>query len=216
MIFLRFFDIASFTILTDAKLVQTVLMKANEESAHDDEQLLARISAGDRVAARLFVERHIAFVRRVCHKTLSNSALADEACQEVFLAVWRHAAKFNPGAAKVTTWLYRIAVNKSIDSRRRLKKAENIDDFHHLSSDHADAEAELAVQDDHRLIAAALKSLAPTQRQAIELVYFSELKQYEAADQMGLTLAAFESVLRRARQALHVELARERPYLSAI
>lgn len=193
-------------------------MTATESSNRplSDEDLLARMGAGDTQAARHFVERHVAFVRRVCHKTLSNSALADEACQEVFIAVWRNAASFEAGHAKITTWLYRIAVNKAIDSRRRAKQTQNIDDFHHLASDQANAEAELAVQDDQRLIASALKRLGDDQRQAIELVYFSDMKQYEAAAMMGISLAAFESILRRARQALHTELARERPSLSAI
>ena len=70
--------------------------------------------------------------------------------------------------------------------------------------------------DRHRLISNALESLSQDQKRAIELVYFGEMKQNEAAEMMGIKLAALESVLRRARAKLHEELAGMRDALHMV
>jgi RNA polymerase sigma-70 factor (ECF subfamily) len=61
-------------------------------------------------------------------------------------------------------------------------------------------------KDRKRQIEEALGNLKSEQRDAIQLVYFFEMRQQEAADSLGLSLAAFESLLRRARKKLHTVL----------
>ncbi len=185
------------------------------KAEHDDE-LIARIAQGDHDAAQVLVQKHLDFVLRVCQQKLGNREQAEDAAQDVFLAVWRKASSWQPGRAKVTTWLYRIATNKSIDLLRKHRVADALDDFDQLASDEPEADQVLSVADDKRLLAAALTRLSRQQQQAVQLYYFDQVKQDEAAKRMDLSLAAFESVLRRARQALHTELARQRPFLSVI
>lgn len=185
------------------------------ESETDDD-LIIRIAAQDQDAAQILVQKHLDFVLRVCQQKLGDRQQAEDAAQEVFLAVWRKASSWQPGQAKVTTWLYRIATNKSFDILRKRRAADDIDDFDQLAGDEPEADHVLSIGDDRRLLAAALAKLSLPQRQAVELYYFKQIKQDEAAKQMNLSVAAFESVLRRARQALHTELARQRPFLSVI
>lgn len=184
--------------------------------AETDDDLVLRIAAQDQDAAQILVQKHLDFVLRVCQQKLGDRQQAEDAAQEVFLAVWRKASSWQPGHAKVTTWLYRIAINKSIDTLRKHRAEDDIGDFDQLASDEPEADHVLSVGDDRRLLAAALTKLSPPQRQAVELFYFEQIKQDEAAKRMNLSVAAFESVLRRARQALHTELARQRPFLSVI
>ena len=61
-------------------------------------------------------------------------------------------------------------------------------------------------KDRKRQIEEALGNLTSEQRDAIQLVYFFEMRQQEAADSLGLSLAALESLLRRARKKLHTVL----------
>ncbi len=190
--------------------------KHRSAEAETDDNLIVRIAAQDQAAAQILVQKHLDFVLRVCQQKLGDRQQAEDAAQEVFLAVWRKASTWQPGRAKVTTWLYRIATNKSIDILRKHRAADDIDDFDQLSGDEPEADHVLSVADDRRLLAAALARLSQPQRRAVELYYFDQIKQDEAAKQMDLSIAAFESVLRRARQALHTELARQRPFLSVI
>ena len=70
--------------------------------------------------------------------------------------------------------------------------------------------------DRNRQLRAALDALTADQRQAIELVYYGETKQAEAAAEMGISLAALESLLRRARSKLSAELTPFKEYLEPI
>lgn len=181
-----------------------------------DDALLAAIGAGDKHAATVFIKRHAAYVMHICRSKLQNEAEAEEATQDVFAAVWRNADKWQPGGAKVTTWLYRVTGNRCIDLLRRRRPTQDIATIAEPVDESADVEAGQIMADRHRLISAAMENLTHDQKRAIELVYFGEMKQGEAAELMGMTLAALESVLRRARARLHEELAGMRDALHMV
>ena len=184
--------------------------------ALSDDALLAAIGAGDQQAASVFIRRHGAYVMHICRTKLQNEAEAEEAAQDIFASVWRNAGKWEPGGAKVTTWLYRIAGNRCIDILRRRRPTTDIDAIAEPIDENADIEADQMAADRHRLISKALDCLSHDQKRAIELVYFGEMKQNEAAEIMGIKLAALESVLRRARNKLHEELAGMRDALHMV
>ena len=181
-----------------------------------DDALLAAIDAGDRAAGSIFIRRHLAYVLHICRAKLQNDAEAEEAAQDVFASVWKNAGNWQPGGAKVTTWLYRIAGNRCIDLLRRRRPTTDIDAIAEPADETADIEASHMQADRHRLIRDALTALSSDQKRAIELVYFGEMKQNEAAEIMGITLAAMESILRRARAKLHEELAGMRDALHLV
>jgi len=176
-------------------------------TSQTDEQLLAAIGRGDTAAGAEVMRRHLGYVLHICHRKLGNAAEAEEAAQDVFASVWKSAGNWQSGQAKVTTWLFRVASNRCIDILRRRRPTANIDDISEPSDPSANAEKALQVAQRDRTIRAALDTLSPDQKQAIELVYYQDLKQREAVDNMGLSLAALESILRRARAKLHQTLA---------
>lgn len=192
------------------------LAKDMQTDAPSDDALLAAIGAGDQHAASVFIRRHGAYVLHICRSKLQNEAEAEEAVQDIFASVWRNAGKWQPGGAKVTTWLYRIAGNRCIDILRRRRPTMDIEEIAEPVDETADIEAGQMAVDRHRLISMALDCLTQDQKRAIELVYFSEMKQNEAAEMMGIKLAALESVLRRARGKLHEELAGMRDALHMV
>lgn len=192
------------------------LAKDIQTDAPSDDALLAAIGAGDQHAASVFIRRHGAYVLHICRSKLQNEAEAEEAVQDIFASVWRNAGKWQPGGAKVTTWLYRIAGNRCIDILRRRRPTMDIEEIAEPVDETADIEAGQMAVDRHRLISIALECLTQDQKRAIELVYFSEMKQNEAAEMMGIKLAALESVLRRARAKLHEELAGMRDALHMV
>lgn len=196
--------------------MSTLLAQEIQTDSLSDDALLAAIGAGDQHAASVFIRRHAGYVLHICRSKLQNDAEAEEAMQDIFASVWRNAGKWQPGGAKVTTWLYRIAGNRCIDILRRRRATVDIEAIAEPVDESADIEAAQMVSDRHRLISAALDSLSHDQKRAIELVYFGEMKQNEAAEMMGMKLAALESVLRRARAKLHEELAGMRDALHMV
>lgn len=189
--------------------------KQHQDSLSDD-ALLAAIAQGDQMAGSVLIKRHLPYVLHICRRKMQNDAEAEEAAQDVFASVWKNAGQWQPGGAKVTTWLYRIAHNRCIDLLRRRRPTSDIDAIAEPVDETANAEAAHMIADRHRLIRAALVALTDDQRRAIDLVYFGEMKQGEAAEMMGITLAALESILRRARARLHEELAGMREALHMV
>ena len=181
-----------------------------------DDALLDLIGHGDRRAGSELVNRHLAYVLHICRRKLGNEAEAEEAAQDVFTSVWKNAANWQSGNAKVSTWLYRIASNRCIDILRRRRPTQDIDTIAEPADPAANGETEQIIADRNLLIRTALQALSGDQQRAIDLVYFKELKQAEAAEMMGLTLAALESVLRRARGRLHQSLAGQRDNLEVV
>ena len=126
--------------------------------------------------------------------------------QDVFLKLWTHAARWRPGAAKFETWLYRVTLNGSYDRLRRrggepLEAAVAVPDNAPLP----DAGLDQAAMSE--AIEAALAALPERQRAAILLCHFREQGQIEAAEMMGLSVEALESLLARGRRGLKARLA---------
>ncbi|MEM1180972.1 MAG: sigma-70 family RNA polymerase sigma factor [Acidobacteriota bacterium] len=88
---------------------------------HAIDPLVASAQSGDRDAFRRVVEAHSHSVFRVAYRLLGDEAAAEDAVQETFLSAYRRLASFD-GRAQFSTWLHRIAVNRAIDQRRRLKR----------------------------------------------------------------------------------------------
>lgn len=84
---------------------------------HETDSLVAAARLGDRDAFRSLVERHGQSVFRIAYRLLGDQAAADDAVQETFLSAFRRLPTFD-GRARFSTWLHRIAVNRSIDQRR--------------------------------------------------------------------------------------------------
>ena len=186
-----------------------------DENDLSDTDLMTAIAACDASAGNIFISRHLSYVMSICRHYLKNEAEAEEAAQDVFAAVWRKADQFARRDAKVTTWLYSVTRNRCIDILRRQKPTQDIDGLEFAdNSDNAEVLQQKSEQ--ARLLRAAMESLSDDQRAAIDLVYYREISQKAAADELGMTLAGFESVLRRARQKLHGQLRRLRHELEIV
>src|SRR5438270_566395 len=73
-------------------------------------------------------ERNKASIRRLCYGYLNSTSEADDLFQEVMTNVWNSLPKFR-GEAKISTWVYRIAVNTALVYRKKLKHGEELTDF---------------------------------------------------------------------------------------
>src|SRR3569833_3017368 len=88
----------------------------------DDDELMARIAAGERAAFELLVERHLPRCLRLAERRRGARPEAEDVAQEFFMKVWTGAARWRPagrGGARFTTWLYRVVLTLCIDRRRR-------------------------------------------------------------------------------------------------
>lgn len=179
----------------------TRVMRPRDYNEVPDAELVAWSAEGDRRAFDTIVVRHGRFALRVALRLIPDPAVAEDVVQEALVRAWSQAKHFDPGRARLTTWLYRIVVNLCIDHRRRVRPLPLPENFD--VADPADGADEMMAQDQRRrALAAALNELPANQRAAMALVYDEGLSGAEAARVLGLSAKAVERLLARARGVL--------------
>lgn len=171
-----------------------------------DEALLVLFANGDEAAARALTLRLTPRVMAHAFRLLGNRAEAEDVTQEAMLKLWRVAAEWRQGEAKVTTWLYRVVANLCTDRLRRSGRIAALED----AGDPVDETQSAAETMQNRSRADALQDaltlLPERQRQAVVLRHIEELSNPEIADIMDLSVEAVESLIARGKRALSAEL----------
>ena len=180
--------------------------RLNEAS---DDVLVARVAQGDEAACQLLVDRHLSRMVSLARRMLGNQADAEEVAQEVFLRVWTHAARWEPGRAQFRTWLHRVATNLCLDRLRR-HTTDDIDSIPEPESGEPGPDVLLEQQQLAKHVDAALQALPARQRAAVMLTHYQGLTNIEAAETLEISVEAVESLLGRARRQLRTALATER------
>jgi len=179
-------------------------------AADPDEDLIRRVGRGEAAAVQALVARKLPRLLALSRRMLGDAAEAEDVAQEAFLRAWKQAPKWVPGAAKFDTWLHRVTLNLCYDRLRRNREtpmAEPPDRPDPGPAPDRGLEAsELGSQVDR-----ALQALPERQREAIVLCHYQELSNIEAAELMGISVEALESLLSRGRRALRTALAELAP-----
>jgi RNA polymerase sigma-70 factor (ECF subfamily) len=188
-----------------------------EEQAARDLAWMARVKEGDTAAFQALVEAHQHRVIGTVAKMLGDETEAEDIAQQVFVRVWRSAARYEP-TAKFTTWLFTITRNLVFNElrRRQRHKAASLEAPREPGEDesaqqYADENATLpdnALLEEERMAAIqrAIDELPEMQRMAIILRRYEETPYEEIADVLELTVPAVKSLLFRARMELRAKL----------
>ncbi|PZX50614.1 RNA polymerase sigma factor [Algoriphagus chordae] len=174
--------------------------------------LIERIGSGDQIA---FKELYDAFSARVYNTLLSytqNEEDAEELLQDVFVKVFHESAKFRQDSS-VSTWIYRIAVNRALDFKRSQQATKRKGFFYSLykkdsgdiqydQTDFVHPGVKLENQEDAKALFRVIETLPENQKTAFILTQIEDLNQTEAAEIMQLSRKAVESLVRRAKENL--------------
>ncbi len=176
-----------------------------------DADLIPRLAAGDELALTELMARRLKTIHALAARMLSDAVMAEDVAQTVFLKTWAHAPKWEPGKARLLTWMCRIATNQCLDILKRKGPiySDNIPD---ISDERLSAVDKLTADDDAAIVSKAMSQLPATQRAAITLCYFDELSQKEAATILDISVKAYESLLSRGRKNLKAALMNEQGY----
>lgn len=173
-----------------------------------DEQLLAAYIAttGGRSGREAAFEELVVRYRRrlfaICVRVLGSPQDAEEAVQETFIRLARHADTFR-GDAKLSTWLYRVAHNVCTDrvryeARRPSTPVADVTEMH----DHPDGSDPIAGHATIEGLRSALAQLDERSRTLVLLVTVDGLSYAEAAEATGLAVGTVKSRVSRARVQL--------------
>ncbi len=178
--------------------------------------LLGRLRAGEPEAFQELVEHYQERVLNTCYRFVPNRADAEDLAQEVFVVVHQSVGRFR-GESTLSTWLYRIAVSRSLDFIRRSRRkkrfglirrnpAESEKPEEEPPAPQPDPEAYTQTRERRQVLLSALDSLAESQRIAFTLSQWEGSSYLEIADVMGISLSAVESLIHRARKNLEKHL----------
>ena len=174
--------------------------------------LLTLLRNNDPAACQTLVEKHGALVFNTALGLLQHHSDAEDMAQEVFAYAFQSMGKFR-GEAKISTWLYRITVSKSMDA---LKARKRIKRFGFLQSIFESEGAKLALDKPHfqhpgvlmenqeqaQILFLAIEKLPDSQKTAFVLHKLEDLSYAEIAEVMQISLASVESLQFRAKQNL--------------
>lgn len=181
------------------------------EVVPDDERLLLAVARGEREAFEELYERFSSTVFGVVRRTLRDPSQSEEVAQEVFVELWRQAARFDPERGRASTWILTLAHRRAVDRVRTEQSRRNRTDRvaareHRREHDEVAETVELRLE--HQQVRAALDVLTPLQREAVELAYYRGLTYREVAEQLGTPLGTIKTRMRdgliRMRDALGV------------
>jgi RNA polymerase sigma-70 factor (ECF subfamily) len=168
-----------------------------------DDELVALVARRDEAALGQIYDRHGGLVYAIALRITGDRQTAEEVVQDVFQSIWQTAATYQPGRGPTVAWLIGIARHRAIDairSRRERARARE--------QTMGDSDTPLQIPggpdpaatdlDTPEAVRAALASLPPAQRQAVELAYFGGLTRVEIADRLGEPLGTVKTRLRLA------------------
>ena len=166
----------------------------------EDVALLARIVARDEHAVEALYARYSGPLYSLAYQVTGAERFAQDVVQEVFVALWRDAARFDPAKGAVAPWLFSLARHKAIDLVRReanvRKRTADVDLELEPAADDPDAEAWARIRRDK--VRAAIEELTPVQREALELAFFAGLTHVEVSDRLGIPLGTAKTRIRSA------------------
>lgn len=179
--------------------------------AGDDAHVLLLLRQGDERAFRLWVGQMQDRVFATCLHLLGTRQEAEDAAQEAFVEAYRAIGAFS-GRARLSTWMYRIAVNKAMEHLRRRHRRKRfarilglfgLDGEPHpeiVDSEHPGVLAE--DRERAHVLYQALDRLSPAQRAAFVLCKIDGRPVEEAAAILSSTPGAVESLVHRAKTGL--------------
>jgi len=177
-------------------------------SATGGSTLLERVAAGDRSAVPALLDQYGPLVWSIARKQV-GAAAAEDAVQEVFIEVWKHAGRFDPEVASEATYIATIARRRIIDQRRRIGRRPEVEEIEEQTPTTDDALEEVELVDEARVAQEALARLRPEQREVLKLAIFDGLTHTEIAAKTSLPLGTVKSHARRGLERVRT-LLRER------
>jgi RNA polymerase sigma-70 factor (ECF subfamily) len=171
-----------------------------------DSALVERIMAGDEGALSALYDRYSGMLYAMLLRILKDTGAAEEVLQDLFLQLWRGAARFDASRGSLAGWLLVIGRNRALSRLRGKQRREILPDPEEFSFEAVPSsenlEDEAARMQLMNRLRGAMAALPAEQREAVELAYFEGMTQTEIAARTGSPLGTVKSRVRAAMQTL--------------
>jgi RNA polymerase sigma-70 factor (ECF subfamily) len=175
-------------------LQRSIARESNLTPTADDSLLLGRIQRGDEGAMASLYDRYSKVVYSVALRVLRDPAAAEDVLQDIFMQIWRKPDSFVSTRGSLAGWLAVIARNRSIDSLRRRKPQDSVDEVVLASSYNLAEESERNVMMERAR--GVMVGLPAEQRKVLEMAFFDGLTHSEIAELTGDPLGTVKTRIR--------------------
>ena len=162
--------------------------------AAEDAALLAKVEQGDQEAMASLFDRYSGIVYSVALRVLKDTGQAEDVMQDIFIQIWRKPSAFVSGRGSLGAWLVVVARNRAIDSLRRRRPTDSVEDVVLASSTDLASEAERNTLIEK--VRVYLHQLPPEQRKSVEMAYFEGMTHSEIAGKTGEPLGTIKTRIR--------------------
>ena len=184
-----------------AKTANSVNIQNKRMSAmqsEDNDSILARIADGENGSFELLIEKYGNLVWSIGKKFLYRQSDLEDAVQEVFIAIWKSADKFDANKAKEITFVSMIARRRFIDHLRKISKHKNLESIDDDNSGHQlYKESILNESTDLQLIKNAIKSLDINDQELLNLSIYQGYSHSEISKLLNVPLGTVKTRIRR-------------------
>jgi RNA polymerase sigma factor (sigma-70 family) len=179
--------------MSELALALGPLVARRRAKERSDEELLEAIAGGDDDALGALYDRFGRIAYRLAYRVLQDQALAEDAVQEAFLAIWRSADSYRRERAKPGTWILTLVHRRAVDLVRRedRRRADPLEEAPEAAA--GPVADEIDLRERRATVQAALAQLPDDQRQALELAYYGGYSQSELAERLGVPLGTIKS-----------------------
>ncbi|HEX4065542.1 MAG TPA: sigma-70 family RNA polymerase sigma factor [Acidobacteriaceae bacterium] len=170
-----------------------------------DSALVEQMMAGDENALSALYDRYSGMLFAMLVRILKDTSAAEEVLQDLFLQLWRSAARFDASRGSLPAWLVVIGRNRAI-SRLRGRERHEVQEDETFSMEAVPSPGN--IEDEawraqmRERLRKAMADLPGEQREAVELAYFEGMTQTEIATRTKTPLGTVKSRVRAAMQSL--------------
>ena len=192
--------------------MSTTLAPVNAQSELRDEEVVARVLAGESALFEILMRRYNQRLYRISRVILRDDGEAEDVMQDAYVRAYEHLNQF-AGRAAFSTWLTRIAIHEALARKRRRSRVDELDALPAngdvmsiLKSSAPTPETGAAQSEMRRILEEAIDRLPETYRTVVVLREVEEMSVAETAESLGVTDAVVKTRLHRAHGMLRKEL----------
>jgi RNA polymerase sigma-70 factor (ECF subfamily) len=165
-----------------------------------DQLLMEGIRRNDQMAMAEVFDRYGGLVYSVALRVLKEPDQAEDVMQDIFFQLWKGAGSYTEGRGSLGAWLAVVARNRAIDSLRRKKPTDSVEDVV------LPAKTDLANESERNLmiekVRSVMQGLPPEQQKLVELAFFEGMSHSEIAASTGDALGTVKTRIRSALMSL--------------
>lgn len=177
----------------------------------DKNTILTRIAAGDETAVNECIDRYGNFIWALARKLTPNREEAEDAVQEIYLAIWQNAARYDSGKSSEITFISTIARRRLIDRLRKIYRrpaAYSIEDIFETAPNVFESRIVTKIQAGRAV--EAMKELRPEQREMMVLNIYSGMSHGEISEKLNVPLGTVKTHIRRGFKRVRVMISQNK------